>query len=126
MSAVNPQQEQEAPPQTTDDLLRAILTEQQSYRDQIATLKQQIADTKPAAPVAVPAVNLSAEDMLAARMQEIGKHDYYCPGCGLLYDYPQRCSGRAESGHAPIEVKSTDELKSGDPSQHSAMEYAIR
>lgn len=115
----------ESQPQTTDDLLRAILSEQEAHRKEVADLREQMAASKPApAPVAV--ANLSPEDALAARMTEIGDHSHYCPGCGLLYDYPQRCTGKAESGHPPIEVLSTDELKSGDPSQHSAPQYAIR
>jgi len=44
---------------------------------------------------------------------------YYCPGCGLKYDYPRQCTGRPESPHPPIEVVSTDEL-SGDPSKFTA------
>lgn len=109
-------------PQTTDELLRALLAEQQSHRDELAELKRQLADSKPAVPSA-PVANLSPEEAYAARMSEIGEHSHYCPGCGLLYDYPQRCTGKAEAGHAPIEVVSTDELKSGDTSQHSAPVY---
>jgi predicted RNA-binding Zn-ribbon protein involved in translation (DUF1610 family) len=46
--------------------------------------------------------------------------DFYCPGCGRQYEYRQRCTGSLEQPHPPIEVVSTDELKSGDPSQHTA------
>jgi NADH pyrophosphatase NudC (nudix superfamily) len=109
-------------PQTTDELLRAVLAEQQQHRAEVASLREELAASKPA-PVVVPAQNLSAEDAAAARLAEIGQHSHYCPGCGLLYDYQQRCTGRAESGHPPIEVLSTDELKSGDQSQHSAPVY---
>lgn len=114
---------EEAPPQTTDDLLRAVLAEQQAHRAEVAELREQMAASRPAPPP-VAVANLSPEDALAARMAEIGKHDYYCPGCGLLYDYQQRCTGKSESGHPPIEVVSTDELKSGDT--HTAPEYVIR
>ena len=48
---------------------------------------------------------------------------FYCPGCGRRYEYRQQCTGKPESPHPPIEVVSTDELKSGDPSQHSTPEY---
>lgn len=113
----------DAPPQTTDDLLRAILAEQEAHRAEVADLKQQITDSRPTPPPSAPTVNLSPEDALAARMEEIGKHDYYCPACGLLYDYQQRCTGRSESGHAPVEVVSTDELKAGDASKHSPPVY---
>lgn len=115
-------QTQQEAPKTTDELLQAILAEQQTYRDQIANLKQEISSSRPT-PTAAPAQNLSPEEAAEARLEEINQHSHYCPGCGLLYDYPQRCTGRAESGHAPIEVVSTDELKSGDTSKHTAPEY---
>jgi len=35
---------------------------------------------------------------------------YYCPGCGLRYQYQQKCTGKPESPHPPIEVVSTDEI----------------
>lgn len=44
---------------------------------------------------------------------------FYCPGCGLRYEYRQKCTGRPDAPHPPIEVVSTDEL-SGDPSKHTA------
>jgi hypothetical protein len=56
-------------------------------------------------------------------MEHINQHDFYCPGCGLTYDYQQRCTGKLESPHPPIEVVSTDELKEGDTSKHTAPEY---
>lgn len=115
-------QSQQAPPQTTDDLLRAVLEEQKAHRLEVAELKQQISSSRPSTPAA-PAANLSPEEAMEARMEEIGKHDFYCPGCGLLYDYQQRCTGKSEAGHAPIEVVSTDELKSNDTSKHTAPEY---
>jgi hypothetical protein len=40
---------------------------------------------------------------------------YYCPGCGLRYEYPQKCTGKPESPHPPIEVVSTDELSGDNP-----------
>lgn len=45
--------------------------------------------------------------------------DYYCPGCGRQYDYPQRCIGTGEAPHPPIEVVSTDELKGDNPENHT-------
>jgi len=44
---------------------------------------------------------------------------FYCPGCGLRYNYQQQCSGKPESPHPPLEVVSTDEL-SGDPDKQTA------
>jgi len=43
---------------------------------------------------------------------------YYCPGCGMRYEYRQQCTGRPESPHPPIEVVETGEL-SGDPENHT-------
>jgi hypothetical protein len=41
---------------------------------------------------------------------------YYCPGCGRRYNYQRECTGYPASGHAPIEVVSTDELDGdGEP-----------
>lgn len=110
-------------PQTTDDLLRAVLEEQQAHRAEVANLRAELAASKQPVPQAAPATPLSAEDAFAERMKAVGNHDYYCPACGLLYDYQQRCTGKSESPHPPVEVVSTDELKAGDPSQHTAPEY---
>lgn len=41
---------------------------------------------------------------------------YYCPGCGIRGQYPQKCEGKPEAPHPPIEMVSTAEL-SGDPDQ---------
>jgi hypothetical protein len=110
----------EAPAQTTEDLLRAVLAEQQQHRQEVASLREELAAAATKSTVvAVPAtLPLSPEDALLARMNEVSKHDYYCPGCGRLVDYQQQCQGKAESPHPPIEVVSTDELKTGD--QHTA------
>lgn len=111
-------------PQTTDDLLRAVLQEQQAHRAEVANLRNELAQTKQQpvsqAPSSAP---LSEEDALAQRMEHIGQHDFYCPGCGMTYDYQQKCYGKPESPHPAIEVVSTDELKEGDPSKHTAPEY---
>lgn len=39
---------------------------------------------------------------------------YYCPGCGRRWAYLRECEGKAEAGHPPILVVSTDELD-GEP-----------
>lgn len=44
---------------------------------------------------------------------------FYCPGCGLRYQYQQKCTGKPEAPHPPIEVVSTDEL-SGDSEKFTA------
>jgi hypothetical protein len=33
------------------------------------------------------------------------KGAYYCPGCGIRYDTPGHCVGKAEAGHEPIAVE---------------------
>ena len=106
-------------PATTDDLLRAVLAEQQQHRAEVANLRAELAASKQQPAPSAPSVALTAEDALAARMEEVNKHPYYCPACGLLYDYQRQCTGKAESPHPAVEVISTDELKSGDPSQHT-------
>lgn len=108
-----PPPEQPPQAQSTDDLLRALLAEQQAHRQEVAALRQEMNAARPAAPA--PAQQLTPDELLSQRMEEIDKHAYYCPGCGMLYDYPQKCTGKNESGHQAIEVVSTDELKSGDP-----------
>lgn len=106
-------------PATTDDILRAILAEQQQYRQQISDLQVQMNATKLPAPVAL-ANAPSPEEAFKTRMLEVAQHDYYCPGCGRLYDYRQKCVGTGDQPHQPTEVVSTDELKSGDTSKHTA------
>lgn len=131
-TAAAPQQTQEAPAtapaqgqaQSTNDLLQQIITQQEQHRAEVAALREQIdAQKQQPAPQQAPATNLSPEDALKARMEEVGKHDFYCPGCGLLYSYQQRCTGKAESPHPAIEVVSTDELKAGDEAKYTKPEY---
>lgn len=108
---------QEAAPITLADLHAA----QQEYRAEIAALREELAKSKVAPPPQQGQQQLSAEDALAARMAEIEQFPYYCPGCGGLYKYPRECIGiTAAQPHPPIEVVSTDELKTGDPTQHTA------
>lgn len=109
-----PPPEQAPTPESTDDLLRALLAEQQAHRQEVAALRQEMNAARPAAPA--PAQRKTEQELLAERMAEIDQHAYYCPGCGMLYDYPQKCTGKNESGHPAIEVVSTDELKVGDHS----------
>lgn len=49
--------------------------------------------------------------------KELEEAPFYCPGCGLRYNYQRECVGRGEAPHKPIEVVSTDELQ-GD--EHTA------
>lgn len=118
-------QEQEAAP-AAEVTLADLLAEQQAYRADIAALRAEIAASRKAQPVAGPSQQpLSAEDALAARMAEIEGFPFYCPGCGALYKYQRECIGLDGSRpHPPIEVVSTDELKSGDEAKHTAAPVA--
>ena len=108
-------------PQSDSDMLRQLIAEQQQNRAEVASLRQELAQSKSASVVAQPATNLqTAEDLLAARHEEIGKHSHYCPGCGRLYDYLRECLGSPSAPHPPIQVIPTDELKQDDVSQHTA------
>lgn len=116
---VTPTEPEAQAPATTDDILRAILAEQQQYRQQISELQTQINATKTPAPVAL-ANAPSPEEALKTRMLDVSQHDYYCPACGALYDYRQQCNGTGDQPHSATEVVSTDELKSGDATKHTA------
>ena len=97
---------------TTDELLQQILAQQSEHRAEVAQLRKELADQKAQRAVPAPSsTRASAEELAQQRAEEIDRHDFYCPGCGKLVDYPQRCEGRAEAPHPPIEVVSTDELK---------------
>lgn len=106
-------------PATTDDLLRQIIDEQRQHRAEVADLRQQI-DSQRTAPTGPAATVQSPEELQQARLEEVGNHSHYCPGCGKLVDYPQQCTGTATAPHPPIEVVSTDELKGDDTSAHTA------
>jgi hypothetical protein len=110
------------PTPTTDEMLTQLLAAQDEYRKDVAALKAELAAQRSGAPAQVALANApSAEEALANRLAEIADYAFYCPGCGALYHYAQKCLGLDGSHpHAPIEVVSTDELKSGDPTQHTA------
>lgn len=109
-----------APDAPTEVTLADLLAEQKAHRAEVQALREEIAQAR-RAPVTPAANALSAEDALAVRMAEIDNFAYYCPGCGALYKSERECIGlRGGNPHPPIEVVSTDELKSGDPMQHTA------
>lgn len=62
----------------------------------------------------------TVEERTNKRLELIAQHSHYCPACGNLGSYPQKCSGLPGSvgGHDPIEMVSTDEL-GGDPDNHT-------
>lgn len=106
---------QDAPvPQSTDDMLRELLAGRAEDRAELAALRAQI-DKAKAPPPRQTSSALSVEELQTQRAAEIAAHDYYCPGCGRLYDRERECTGRPEAPHAPLEVVSTDELKGDDP-----------
>lgn len=110
----------QSPAQSTDDLLRALLAEQQAHRAEVASLREEL-HAQPGRnrlPVQSSTV-LSPEELYENRMAEVNQHDFYCPGCGRLYDRERECTGRGEAPHPAIEVVSTDELKGEDTSKHT-------
>lgn len=113
---------QEAAPEqelSTDDMLRQLLKNQAEDRKRIADLHEKVNAQKAPAPQQSSTV-LSDEELQAQRAEEIGQHDFYCPACGLLYDYQRECTGRPEAPHTPLDVISTDELKGDDADKHTA------
>lgn len=60
------------------------------------------------------------EDRTNKRLELIAQASHYCPGCGELGQYPQKCTGpKGGHPHPAIEMVSTDEL-GGDPADHTA------
>jgi len=117
---------EEAPP--TDDTtavpaevtLADLLAEQKAHRAEVAALREEIATSR-RGPVPVALANApTAKEALTARLAEIEQYPFYCPGCGALYKYQRECIGlNGAQPHPPIDVVSTDELKSGDPTTHT-------
>lgn len=107
-------------PKTTEELLQEILEQQQEHRAEVAALREELDAAKQAPPVGPPATN-DPEALRQARLDHLAAHDYYCPGCGATGDYPQKCSGKGEAPHPPIEMVSTDEVKNApDPGDQEA------
>lgn len=111
-------------PPTSEEMLREILDQQRQHREEVAQLRKELDDAR--APVVQQAgANVPTEDELqAARQQEIDAHEFYCPGCGALFDYRRACHGRGEAPHPPIDVVPTAEL-SGPPEGHTPAPASI-
>lgn len=90
--------------------IEQLLEMQKEQRAEIAALRESLAKAK-AAPPPLTARAPSAEELQQERLRELAEHSHYCPGCGQVYDYQQRCQGTAEKPHPPIEVVSTDEVR---------------
>jgi hypothetical protein len=98
--------------------LSDVLQEQARLRQELLETRREL-DQRTAAP-APSALPVSEEEALQARYQEIAEHDFYCPGCGRLYDYQRQCQGSPTAPHPPIEVVSTDEIHEGaNPDDHT-------
>lgn len=104
-------------PQTPDEIA-ALAHEFAQYRAEIAALRDELRAQR-VAPRVVQAIPETEEQRKARRLAEIAAHSFYCPACGILGDYAQKCSGPQAAGHAPLEMVSTEEL-SGDPANHTA------
>lgn len=112
--------EQQQP--TTDELLHQLLEQQQQQRDEVAALRTELAQAKSSTSASVSSVApLSAEELLAARQEEVGEHSHYCPACGRLSHYIRECVGlSADKPHPPVDMVPTDELHpDADPSEHT-------
>jgi hypothetical protein len=115
---ITPQVPQVDHPPTTPEEVQDLAAAFAAFRGEVAQLRQELAAARSPQKF-MAAVTETIEDRTAARLAEIATHSHYCPACGLLYDYPQKCVGIAEAPHAPQEVVTTDEL-AGDPASHTA------
>lgn len=90
------------------------------FRKEIADLRREMASHRPR--VQQVATETETPEMRQeARLQAIADSSHYCPGCGALGKYAQKCDGSGSpSGHPhpPLEMVSTDEL-GGDPHDHT-------
>lgn len=99
-------------PQTSEQLLTQLLEAQQQHRDELAAMRRELDAERSRRPAPGPsATPVDPATLQRERLEQVAEHSHYCPGCGRLYDYPQRCQGGREAPHPPIEVVSTDELK---------------
>jgi hypothetical protein len=105
-------------PVDNDEIL-ALARDFAEYRKEISELREELRKAAPAVPKVLAGDLESEEDRLKLRLEEIAKHDFYCPGCGALKKWIQECTGTGAAPHPPIEVVSTDELK-GFPTGHTA------
>jgi len=87
------------------------------YRAEVAALRKELQAHRPRQ-VQVAATTETPEQRHEARLEAIADSSHYCPGCGALGKYAQKCTGPAGSGHPPIEMVTTDEL-GGDPEKHT-------
>lgn len=88
------------------------------YRKEVEALRRDLAKFNKA-PTQVTATVETVEDRTNARLAAIAEHSHYCPGCGKLGKYPQKCDGTAEGPHKSLEMVPTEEL-GGDPAFHTA------
>lgn len=88
------------------------------YRAEVAALRKELAAHRPRT-VQVAATVETEEQRREARLAAIAEASHYCPGCGLLGNYPQKCHGLDASPHKALEMVPTEEL-SGDPANHTA------
>lgn len=104
-------------PETPEEV-QALATAFAEFRKEVAQLRNELQAARQPQRFQA-AVTETLEQRTARRLQEVAQHSHYCPACGLLYDYPQKCAGPVAAPHIPHEVVTTDEL-SGDPASHTA------
>lgn len=88
------------------------------YRSEVAALRKELAAHRPRTVQVAASLETEAQRR-DARLTAIAEHSHYCPGCGTLGHYPQKCTGPVASPHPALEMVPTEEL-SGDPANHTA------
>lgn len=104
-------------PETPEEVtaLAGMLAE---FRREIHTLRAELRQ-RAGQQVQIAGPTETIEDRTNRRLEAIAQAKFYCPGCGLLYQYEKECTGpKGGHPHAPIEVVSTEEL-GGDPQDHT-------
>lgn len=91
-----------------------------AFRKEINDLRKELRQ-RAGQQVQIAGPTETVEERTNKRLELIAQHSHYCPACGNLGKYPQKCSGLPGSlgGHETVEMVSTDEL-GGDPDNHTA------
>lgn len=103
-------------PETKEEAA-ALAAEFAQFRKEFAAIRLELKQERERRTqrVEVAAVDETPEMRYEARLaaiaaQEQAGESYYCPGCGRLANYRQRCKGIVTAPHPPIEVVPTAEL----------------
>jgi hypothetical protein len=105
---------------TSDEMLKALVAAQAAHREELSSLRAEVAAKQSPAPTGLPATVKTPEQLYEERIADIRAHSHYCPGCGRLSTYMKECRGKDEAPHPAIEMVEVGELLSDDPTQHTA------